>query len=198
MNKVKINSGLVCLILVAAIFPGWSTLLTVSILVLIFADIDETSKNTLTRVIAFYIGVALVALAWDIIYDGIDIGLKSIDKLVDTINSYLDYGDKIDISKFSAYLLHPISNLATVANYIVDYLLIIAKFGFIVAMLTGKKMKDNMIVTKINGYLDKAINYVNSMNGSYQNYQQQPQQYNQGVDNNMQNNMPNQNMNGQM
>ena len=60
MNKLKINNSLAAIILVAALFAGWQTMLLVVLLMLIFCELDDKIKNLATTVIAFLVGLTLI------------------------------------------------------------------------------------------------------------------------------------------
>lgn len=163
MSKIKLNPGLAAVILLACLFSGWATLLTVTVLMLLFCEVDDKVKSVAVKVIAFYAGITLVSMAWGLIYDGIDLVIGSIDKLVATINCYLEYPNLIDLSKLNAYLFTPIKNLAGIANSVIGYMLVFAKFGFIIATLANKAVKENFIVKKINDFVAKIVNYINTL-----------------------------------
>lgn len=163
MSKVKINPGLAAVMLVASLFAGWGTLLMVTVLMLIFCDMEDKVKSVIVRVVSFYIGLTLLSMAWGLIYDGIDLVIDAIAKLVDTINSYLTYPNIIDITKLKAYLFTPVSNIADIANSVIGYLIVFAKFAFIVSIVAGKAAKETFVTKKINEYVAKVVNYINSV-----------------------------------
>lgn len=164
MNRIKINIGLAAAIILLSMFAGWQTLLIVTVLMLIFCETDEKFKGIAVRVIAFMAGLALVSYAWDILYEGIKLGISGLNTLIATLNYYLD--DPISITKLNQYLINPVSGVLDFLNSGVTYLLMLAKFGFVVATLSGKAVKENIIVKKINEYVSKVVNYVSTMNGS--------------------------------
>lgn len=182
MNKYKINPGLAAVLLVASLFAGWGTLLLVALLMLIFCEFDEKTKGIMVRVVSFLVGLSLVSLAWDLIYDGIHLIVDSLDNLIATINSYLDYSNQINILKLEQYLINPATNILSILNSIVNYLLTFAKFGFILAIVAGKPMKGNIITNKINEFVNKVINFINSIEFPVQPQpMQQPVQPQQNV-----------------
>lgn len=69
MNKVKINSGLASIILIASLFTGLQSLLLVTVLLFIFTDINDKIQIIAIKVITFYVGITLFSLAWGLIYD---------------------------------------------------------------------------------------------------------------------------------
>lgn len=171
MNRVKISSGLAAIVLLASLFSGWSTLLTVTVLILLFCELDEKIKSIMVRVITFYVGLTIFDLAWGLIVDGINLIPSTIEQLVTVINSYLS--KPIDILKLEVYLLNPATSLVGIADGIINYLIIFAKFAFIVCILGNKAMKENFVVKKINEYVNKAVNYINSFEINANNMQQQ-------------------------
>ena len=58
MNKLKVSTGLASLVLVASIFAGLGTMLTVIALLLLFCEVDNV-KGVIVRVLSFYLGLVL-------------------------------------------------------------------------------------------------------------------------------------------
>lgn len=164
MNRIKINNGLAAAIILLSMFAGWGTLLLVTVLMLIFCETDDKFKGIAIRVIAFMAGLALVGYAWDIIYEGIRLVISGIRTLITTLNYYLD--DPISILKLEQYLINPVNGILTFLNSVVAYLLMLAKFGFVVATLSGKAVKENIVIKKINEYVSKVVNYVSNIDAS--------------------------------
>lgn len=169
MNKLKINTGLAAVALLASLFSGWQTLLIVAVLMLLFCEITDAIKNVMIRVITFYFGIALFTLVWGLIVDGVSLVPELINDLVSIINFYLE--EPISLLKLDLYLFNPILKIVSIADKIVDYLLVLVKFTFILAVLGNKPVKENIIVKKINEFVKKAISYINSFE-MQQNYQQ--------------------------
>lgn len=170
-NKIKINSGLASIILLACLFSGWETLLIVTVLMLLFCETDKNVKDIAIKVISFYAAITLVSYGWTLINDGVKLIIDSIDNVVDVINSYLEYGNQISMGKLQSYLLTPATKILEIANDVVKYLLYFAKFGFIIAVLGNKELKENIIVKKINDYVTKIVNFINTFDYTSQ---QQP------------------------
>lgn len=166
MTKTKIKTGFAALILVACMFAGWQTTLLVSVLLLIFCELDENAKNIMVGILAFTAGLALFTLCWSLIVDGIDVVTKSLTGVFDVINGFLDSSDKIDITDLQRYIINPINQITDIADNIVSFLITFAKFGFIIAILTGKAAKKNFISEKINKYVDNFTNYFNKNNAT--------------------------------
>lgn len=166
MGKVKVNSGLASIIVLASLFSGWQTLLIVVALLLLFCDIDDKVKGTIVKVVSFYAAIALVSLGWGLITDLVDLVIDSLNKLIGVVNGYLDYSNRIDISKLTLYVLNPINSLVDIADGIISYLLVFAKFAFIIATLGNKQVKENPVVKKINEFVAKVVTYINNMDMS--------------------------------
>lgn len=173
MSKLKINSGLASVILLACLFSGWATFLTIVILMLIFCEISDSVKQVLIRVITFYFGITLLSMAWGLIVDGVNLVIDSFNDFIGIINSYLT--DPISVYKLEAYLLTPIAKVVSLADGIISYLFVFIKFSFILAVLGNKKLKDNFIVIKLNIFVDKVVSFVNSFDMMQNNMQQQNQ-----------------------
>ena len=166
MTKLKINYGLASLMVIASMFAGWQTLLLVVILLLLFCDIDEQLKNVITKVVTFFIGYTLITMIWSLIVQGSDVLLNSIDNILKTINSYLSYGNQIDVSKIHSYFINPVSYLVTIVDDILSYVFIIIKVLFIIDTLRNKNIKDNAISVRIRKYTDNALNFISKINYS--------------------------------
>lgn len=162
MSKVKVNPGLAAVMVVASMFAGWQTLLIVSVLLLLFCELEEKVKTIMVRVITFTAGLALFTMCWNLIVEGIGVGTKSLNSVFDFINSFLAVENKIDTSSLQTHLINPINIVVGVADNIVSFLITLVKFGFIVMILTGKEAKKNFISEKINGYVTKFVKYVNN------------------------------------
>jgi hypothetical protein len=169
MSKTKVNPGLAAVMIVASMFAGWQTLLIVSVLLLLFCELDEKVKNIMVRVITFSAGLALFIMCWGLIVEGIKLIPSTLNSCVDFINSFLSVGDKIDATTLQTKLCGPINTAVNAVDNIVSFLITLAKFAFIVALIGGKKAKDNAISTKINGYVTKFVNYVNSTDSNNTN-----------------------------
>lgn len=163
MSKGKVSTGIAAIMLIAGLFSGWQVLLLVTILLFAFCEVDDNVKNIAVKVITFYIGLTLVITAWGLIVDGIDLVFKSFDKIVATINSYLEYSNQINLDKLESYVITPASNILKIADDIASYLFVFVKFGFIISIFTGKNQKDNMITNKINNYVNKVLTYINNL-----------------------------------
>lgn len=159
MNKVKINTGLASIMIVASIFAGWQALLLVVLLMLLFCEVDEKVKNVAVRVITFYVGYYIVYLGWDVIVSCANLVVRSISSFVTTFNSYVDPVDYLIATKFTA----PISLVIDIANGVVSIMFTLVKIGFVISVLTGKPGSQNALVNKINSYVSKAVNYVNGV-----------------------------------
>ncbi|MBQ7136879.1 MAG: hypothetical protein IJO43_02745 [Bacilli bacterium] len=162
MSKLKINSGLLSLVLVACLFTGWGTMLTVAALVLIFCEMDDKTKNIFVRVVSFFAAITLFNLFWDLITGAVSLGIGSIKDLIAVINSYLDYGKQISLGDLDRYLLVPAQGLVDIADSIVYYIISLVEFKFIVGLFLNRPGKPNFIIKKIEGYVNSVINFVNS------------------------------------
>lgn len=155
-NKLKINTGLASIILVASLFAGWQTMLIVTILMFLFCEVDERVKQVATSVITFYVGYTIVSTGWTII-------MNVADLIVSTINNFVAYIVKtFELYDFDiSILMTPIGIIIKVLDNGVSILLSIVKLGFVIGILTGKPSSSNPLSSKINEYVNKAINYVN-------------------------------------
>lgn len=179
-NKIKLNTGLASIILVASLFAGWQTLLIVTILMFVFCDVEDRVKQVATAVITFYIGYYIVLTGWNIISAVVEAAIGAVQGLMTTINTYLDPTDLIAYTK----VLAPINYIWGIIVDVVDILFNLVKLGFVIGVLTGRPGSNNPLSAKINEYVNKAINYVNGNiaanqprpQAQQQPIQQQPQQ----------------------
>lgn len=162
MSKVKLNSGLGAIILLASIFSGWSTLLIVSVLMLLFCEIDEKVKSIMTRVISFFVVITLISMGWSIITGAFDLLVSTIENFVTIINSY-SY-NPATLFKFTRYFVTPINTLLDMVGNVISFGITISKFLFIIFVLVDKKAKDNFITKKVNMLISKVVNFVNATN----------------------------------
>lgn len=160
MSKVKLNSGLVAAIALATLFASWEFALIALVLVLVFIELDEKVKAIITKVITFTVGILLFTMLWKLIVNGVDVLFNSITGLLDVLNGYLD--DPISYAKLNQYLIYPIKGIVSIADNIVNYLITFTKFGFIIAVLTNKGLKENFVVAKINEKVNSVVNFINN------------------------------------
>lgn len=166
MGKVKINNNLAALMLVASIFAGWGTLMIVTILMIIFCDLNDKIKPLIIKVVSFMAGITLILLGWDLVSNGIDLIFKLFNNIISIINSYLSYSNKIDLVEFQGKFVVPVTTVVASIGSIIKYLVTFSKFGFIIAIISGKAMKENTWTKKVNQYVSKFTNFANSFDES--------------------------------
>ncbi len=163
MNKLKVSTGLASLVLVASIFAGLGTMLTVIALLLLFCEVDNV-KGVIVRVLSFYLGLVLFTTLWGLLVDGYGLVCSTLDGFINNvINSYLD--KPVSITKLHRYLLDPVKSIITICDNIVDFFVVFIKFGFVVSFLEGKVAKENFISKFVNKFVDKAVAFVNGIEG---------------------------------
>jgi len=168
MTKLKINPGLACGLLVGSFLVGGSSLFLVTLLLFIFCEVTDSTKDTAVRVITFFIGITIVSLGWSLIVDGIDVLVDFIKWVISSLNSFRDYDNQIDANKW----INIITGLVSVVNSLIILLIALSKLVFAVSVITGKKGSENFVSKKINEYVNKALVYVNNI-GTTNNTQQQ-------------------------
>lgn len=159
MNKVKINTGLASIMIVASMFGGWQVLLLVVLLMLLFCEVEENVKNVAIRVITFYVGYTIVSLGWDVIVSCANLVVRGINSFVTTFNAYVDPVDYLVAIKLTA----PINLVVDIASGVVSIMFTLVRIGFVISVLTGKPSSQNAVAKKINEYVSKAVNYVNGV-----------------------------------
>lgn len=155
MTKLKIKPGLIGILLLASIFAGWEALLIVSVLILLFCEMSENIKKIMVSVISFFIGITLISLLWQIISDGVGVVIYTFNQFIDFLNYYLT--SWIDTSKLTNYVFGPIENIISTLDEIITYLLVIAKFCFIIGTLAKKTIN----IPVISKYVNMVLNYIN-------------------------------------
>lgn len=166
MGKVKINNNLAALMLVASIFAGWGTLMIVTILMIVFCDLNDKIKPLIIKVVSFMAGITLILLGWDLVSNGIDLIFKLFNNIISIINSYLSYSNKIDLVEIQGKFVVPVTTVVASIGSIIKYLVTFSKFGFIIAIISGKAMKENAWTKKVNQYVSKFTNFANSFDES--------------------------------
>lgn len=159
MNKVKLNTGLASIMIVASIFAGWQTLLLVVLLMFLFCEVEDKVKDVATRVITFYVGYYIVSLGWDVIVSCANLVVRGISSFVATFNTYVDPVDYLVAAKITS----PISLVVDIVSGAVSIMFTLVKIGFVISVLTGKPGSQNALVKKINEYVNQALNYVNGV-----------------------------------
>ena len=162
MSKVKLNPGLGAVILLACLFSGWQTLLIVSVLMLLFCEMDEKVRSMMTRVISFFVVITLISMGWAVITDVFDLLFSTIEKFVSILNCYSD--NPATLIKFNRYFVTPIETLLSLVGGIVSFGVTVSKFLFIIYVLVDKKANDNFISKKINMLISKVVNFIHPVN----------------------------------
>ena len=161
MAKGKISTSLASVLLIASLFAGWQTLLIVVALLLIFCEIENV-KGMIIRVVSFAIGLFLVELAWELIFDGYNnVVYGGINDLLSIINSYLN--TPVNNLKFYNYVLDPIKIILSYCDTLVTYFILFAKFSFVVSILQNKAEKKFFFTKFIDKYVDKVVTFVNGI-----------------------------------
>lgn len=152
MNKVKVSGGVASALLLASLFTGIGTTLTIAVLLLIFCEVEDF-KKVLVRVLSFAVAMFILTEGWDLLVGLYDLFLTIINSLVTFIDSFLT--KPLDVSGFYRYCLTPIKTIISMIDSIFDYVIAVIKLGFIVIFLKKKDVKET--------FLSKLIsNFVNS------------------------------------
>lgn len=158
MSKVKIKSGLASLIIVLTMFAGWEATLITCVLMLLFCELEDNTKNLMSTVLTFVAGIALFTIVWNLLVSAVGLITGSFDGIIDFFNYYLV--DKIQLAKVHSYVIYPITKLVSIADNIVDFLVTLTKCLFIFAVILNKPMKENFATKKISMYVEKFMNFV--------------------------------------
>lgn len=164
MGKVKINNNIAALLIVVSIFAGFETLLIVTVLMAIFCDMNDKVKPLVIKVVSFMAGIALLSLGWNLISKGINLVFDLFENIVKIINSYLSYSNQIKLTDFNSKFADPIKTVVSSIGLVISYLITLSKFGFIVAVISGKAMKETAWTKKVEKFVSKFVNFSNSYN----------------------------------
>lgn len=174
MSKLKIKSGLIGILLLSGLFAGWQTLLIISVLILLFCEINEDIKKIIVCVISFFIGLTLLDLLWQIIVDGINLIIFIFNQFIDFLNYYLTI--PISTINLNKYFIDPLQNVIKTLNEIVNYVFLIFKFVFVLCTLSKK----NINIPVVSKYVSKVVNYINITDRNESNNNSQQQKNNNG------------------
>lgn len=176
MTKVKINSGLAAIMIIGGFIAGWQTMLLICAFLLLFAEIDEKVKDIMVKMITFAIGFYLLRTVVDLVFYGIDdIGITTLNDLNKIINEVIAKVDVTKVGVFAKYFINPLNDIVLIAKKIVNLLINVAEFAFIVAVISNKPISQGGIMGKVNAYVKEAVNFVNGF-GAPQSAPTLPQQ----------------------
>ena len=192
MGKLKVNRGVLALLVIVSMFVGWQTSLLIALFVLIFTDLDEFSKNLLVDVMAFLGGISLIQLFVSLLTGGFQLIHTLVTNFIGFINSFSS--DFIIATGIERYFFNPITLILSSVDSIVSFVIIVLKLVFVLALLKNKSFDDNGILKMLKSVAKKFIDYVANVNlGNFINNVNQSNMMNNNM--NVNNNM---NMNNNM
>ena len=151
MNKVKVSSGVASIILIASLFAGIGTTLTVAVLLLLFCDVEDF-KRVLVRVLSFTVALVLFTTIWGLVVNLYDVFLTIIDSFVSFIDSYLK--TPLDVTGLYKYLLTPVKIIINMVDSVVDYIVAIVKIAFVIIFLKKKDVKETFISKFVSNFIN--------------------------------------------
>lgn len=168
MNKIKLNSGIAALILIVSFLTGWGTFVTALVLMLLFAEVDEKTESLAARLGTFIVGYLLFSLIWSVIDSAATLIIKDVGSLADGVNLLVE---KIAHKYSSDYFTGPATTVWNTIDSIVTILMMLTKFGFVVAVLSNKPESNNFIAKKIRNYVNMVFSFINNIgNGNNSNF----------------------------
>ena len=159
MKKVKASANLLSMIMLVSLFIDWKWMLLVTVFIWCFCESGQAIKNLIIRCLAVYAGCLLFAWFWDIIYSGYQLGVSSIDGLFNILTSFgAEMGEAV--TNLNKYVLNPVNIVVNVLGDAVSFLIVLAKFKFIVSVVTNRPLTG--IFGKIQEYINYFVNFGNS------------------------------------
>lgn len=175
MKKIKVSPNLLALLLLMALFIGWEYMIIVTAFIWCFCESSQSLKNLTIKAIAVYAGCYLFSLFWSLFTNGYDLGVSALGGLLEIFASFgLDITElTLNLNK---YILNPASVIIELLSSAVSFLIIIAKFKFVVSVITNKPMPN--VFGKIQEFINNFLNFATSNIFEEQptNYQQPAQQ----------------------
>lgn len=138
MSKLKIDSKILAVLLLVGMFVGWQYLLLASGFALIVAHDDEKVMDILKKVVILLASITLFLALWNIIYSGYNCFEEIIKGIFDILHSFND--EWYMPTWLNSYLLNPLKIVFKVLDNVVDLLVIITKFTFVLAIISSKNM----------------------------------------------------------
>lgn len=158
MKKFKINANILALLMLVSIFAGWQYMILVMGFIWVFCDVTDQLKSLTVKVIAVYAGCLLFGMVWDIIANVWNLFGEGLLTILRFIGDYADVSSAIDA--VNGYFLTPFGRIFTYAGLLVDFVIMVTKFVFIVSVVRNRP-------SKAFGFIQKYVNYFTTFaNGS--------------------------------
>lgn len=158
MKKLKINNALAIILILASMFAGWGTFLLTTLLILIFTELDEKTRNIIASIATFFLSLTIVSLLWDLIVGGTRYILNSADGIVSVINAFRDPLDQIE--GLSTKFTIPVSHIVNIIDNGVNYCFTFVKVFYLIRFFTNKQCTQGKISSYINDYMQAVSNYI--------------------------------------
>ncbi len=171
MKKIKVNANILSVVMLLSLFIDWKWMLLVTLFIWCFCESGQAIKNLVIRCLAVYAGCYLFAWFWDIIYSGYNLAVSGVNGIFEILA-----GMEVDVVEavngINKWVLNPVAVVAKVLDSGVTFLILLAKFKFIVSVITNRPLTG--IFGKIQEYINYFVNFANS-----NLYEDQPVQQNQ-------------------
>lgn len=160
MKKLKVNANILSMILLISLFAlEWKWIIIVSVFIWCFCESSQQIKNLVIRCLAVYAGCFLFSWLWDIIVNGYGFGVSGLNGLFSILAGFGADMSEVIIN-VNKYLLDPADIIIKVLGKGVDFVILLAKFKFIVSVITNRPLTG--IFGKIQQYIGYFINFGNS------------------------------------
>ena len=173
MKKFNVNANLLALLMLISLFAGWEYMIIVTAFIWVFCESSKNLKDLTIRAIAIYAGCYLFSWFWDIIYSGYSLAVSGVNGLFEILA-----GMEVDVVEavtgINKWVLNPVAVVAKVLDSGVSFLILLAKFKFIVSVITNRPLTG--IFGKIQEYINYFVNFANS--NLYEDQPVQPNQQN--------------------
>lgn len=156
MKELKMNPKVLSLLVLIGLFGGWQYMILATAFVLIVGNKDEKVMNLVTKVVIFFVACTLFSMFWQLCYQGYDVIVAMVEGLFKILHSMNH--EILMPSWITDFLLNPLRILFDIADSGVDFIILFAKFTFIIAVIGNKNLPKPFM--KINEYIEKLSKYV--------------------------------------
>lgn len=156
MEKIKVNSKVASLLVLAGLFAGWQYMLLVTAFVLIFCFKDEDLKKLTIKVLVIMAACSLFGKFWDLIEYGYSLGVEGINGIfgiLGAINPAIHTPYWI-----TQYIFEPLEIIIHFLGSGVAFIILLIQFNFILATITGRRMPKAFVI--VDDYMTKFSDFV--------------------------------------
>lgn len=159
VKKIKASANVLSMVMLLSLFVDWKWMLIVTVFIWCFCESGQSIKNLIIRCLAVYAGCYLFSWFWDIIYAGYNLGVSGINGLFEILVGFGADMTEV-VLNVNKYVLNPIAVIAKLLDSAISFLILLAKFKFIMSVVTNRPLTG--IFGKIQEYINYFVNFGNS------------------------------------